>query len=112
MGQENTFSATKQFGIRYAMKRKISERREAEKCPKRFSGRFRVRPRFARAVSYIVWRSLPGSTQRHERSEWLCGVKAAPLVIDKHTPWCQTKFYNKQYLITYVVLYFVNKEAV
>ncbi len=60
----------------------------------------------------LVWRSLPGSTQRHERSEWLCGVKAAPLVIDKHMSWCQTKFYNKQYLITYVVLYFVNKEAV
>ena len=37
---------------------------------------------------------------------------APPLVIDKHTSWCQTKFYNKQYLITYVVLYFVNKEAV
>ena len=47
--------------------------------PKRFSGRFRVRPRFARAVSYLlrvlVWRSA-----------------ATPLVIDKHTPWCQIYF--------------------
>ena len=31
----------KQFGIGYAMKRKISERRKAEKCPKRFSGHLR-----------------------------------------------------------------------
>ena len=36
-----TLFADKKFGIRYAMKRKISERREAEKCPKRFSGHLR-----------------------------------------------------------------------
>ena len=36
-----TLFADKQFGIKYAMKRKISERREAEKCPKRFSGHLR-----------------------------------------------------------------------
>ena len=39
-------------------------------------------------------------------------ISATPLVIDKHTSWCQTKFYNKQYSITYVVMYFLNKEAV
>ena len=34
MGQENTFSATKQFGIRYAMKRKLSERAKSGEMPK------------------------------------------------------------------------------
>ena len=33
MGQENTFSATKQFGIRYAMKRKLSERAKSGEMP-------------------------------------------------------------------------------
>ena len=34
MGQKNTFSANKQFGIRYAMKRKLSERAKSGEMPK------------------------------------------------------------------------------
>ena len=33
MGQENTFYANKQFGIRYAMKRKLSERAKSGEMP-------------------------------------------------------------------------------
>ena len=34
MGQENTFSANKQFGTRYAKQRKISERAKSGEMPK------------------------------------------------------------------------------
>ena len=48
--------ADKQFGIRYAMKRKISERRKAEECPKRFSGHIRSPSLFR----FATFRSLAG----------------------------------------------------
>ena len=78
MGQENTFSANKQFGIRYATKRKISERAKSGEMPKAVQ---RASP-LALAFPYcdfpnlcrrvLVWRS-----------------EATPLVIDKRTPRCQ-----------------------
>ena len=77
MGQENTFSATKQFGIRYAMKRKLSEMAKSGEMPKAVQ---RASP-LSLAFPYcdllelcrrvLVWRSA-----------------ATPLVYDKHTPWC------------------------
>ena len=78
MGQENTFSANKQFGIRYAMKRKLSERAKSGEMPKAVQRAsplatafpFYDLPNLSRRV--LVWRS-----------------EATPLVIDKHMPWCQ-----------------------
>ena len=78
MGQENTFSANKQFGIRYAMKRKLSERAKSGEMPKAVQRASPLAlafpccdlPNLSRRV--LVWRS-----------------EATPLVIDKHTPRCQ-----------------------
>ena len=47
MGQENTFSANKQFGIRYTMKRKLSERAKSGEMPKAVQRGISARPRFS-----------------------------------------------------------------
>ena len=70
------------FGIRYAMKRKISERAKSGEMPKAVQRAsplalafpFCDLPNLCRRV--LVWRSA-----------------ATPLVIDKHTPWCQIKIF-------------------
>ena len=67
------------FGIRYAMKRKISERAKSGEMPKAVQRAsplalafpFCDLPNLCRRV--LVWRS-----------------EATPLVIDKRTLWCQT----------------------
>ena len=81
MGQENTFSATKQFGIRYAMKRKLSERAKSGEMPKAVQRAsplatafpFCDLPNLCRRV--LVWRSaappLVYSSTRHSAIEIL-----------------------------------------
>ena len=76
--QENTFTANKQSRVRYAMKRKISERAICGEMPKAVQRAsplalafpFCDLPELSRRA--LVWRS-----------------EATPLVIDKRTPRCQ-----------------------